>query len=103
LVLLEALASKLPVVAVNATCIPELVINGQNGFLVPPRDTDALADCITTIINDQSLAEQMGRVGRLIVQEHSSATALNKHEALYQELHSQCIEIRKQESIINKY
>jgi glycosyltransferase involved in cell wall biosynthesis len=81
LVLLEALASGLPVVAVNATCIPELIHNGKNGILVPSRSTDAMADGLATIIHNRSLAKQMGRVGRSIVQEHAVVTALDKHEA----------------------
>ena len=102
LVLLEALASNLPVVAVNATCIPELVINGENGFLVPPCDIDALAKGLTTIINNPSLAEKMGQAGRRLVQEHSSTIALNKHEALYKELVSQCRKIEEPVSFIEK-
>jgi len=84
--LLEALASGLPVVAVNATCIPELVHDGQNGILVPSRSTDAIADALATIIHNRSLAKQMGRVGHTIVQEHSVITSLDKHETLYNEL-----------------
>jgi 1,2-diacylglycerol 3-alpha-glucosyltransferase len=103
LVLLEALASGLPVVAVDATCIPELVIDGKNGFLVPPRDTDAMADRLDTIISNHSLSERMGRFGQAVVQEHSSTTALNKHEALYQELHAQCLEMPEKISFINRY
>ncbi len=103
LVLLEALASGLPVVAVDATCIPELVIDGENGFLVSPRDTDAMADRLGTIISNPSLAEQMGRVGCIVVQEHSSTTALNKHEVLYQELHAQRDEMPERIPFINRY
>ncbi len=103
LVLLEALASKLPVVAVDATCIPELVKDGQNGFLVPPGDVDVMAGCLTALIKDKYLAEQMGQVGRSIVQEHSSETALNKHEALYQKLLSQYCESPKQVTVFNRY
>ncbi|MBT7191863.1 MAG: glycosyltransferase [Anaerolineae bacterium] len=90
LVLLEALASGLPVVAVNATCISELVIHGQNGLLAAPRDTDGMANALTAIIRKPSFANQMGRVGRAIAQEHSIAASLNKHEKLYRKLVYQC-------------
>ena len=82
---------------------PELVIDEQNGFLVPPRDTDAMADRLGTIISNHSLAEQMGRVGRTVVQEHSSTTALNKHETLYQELHAKRYETPERIPFINRY
>jgi len=86
LVLLEALASALPVVSVNATCIPELVNHGKNGFLVAPRDIEGMAVSLTTIIRNPSLSKQMGLAGHAIVQEHAISTALNKHEELYGEL-----------------
>ena len=86
LVLLEALASGLPVVAANATCIPELVIDGKNGFLVNPRDVDGMADALNKIICNSTLKRKMGKAGRVIVQEHSITTSLNKHENLYSDL-----------------
>ena len=86
LVLLEALASGLPVVAVNATCIPELVIHGKNGYLVNSGDVDGMADGLSKIIWNPSLAKQMGTAGRTVVQEHSITKSFNEHEELYREL-----------------
>ena len=86
LVLLEALASGLPVVAANATCIPELVIDGKDGFLVNPRDVDGMADALNKIICNSALKLKMGKAGRVIVQEHSITASLNKHENLYSDL-----------------
>ncbi len=103
LVLLEALASGLPVVAVNATCIPELVVHGENGFLVPSCDANAMAKGLITIFQNRALAQKMGKTGRSIVQEHSSTTALNKHEALYLELHTQCHEVEEPAFLLKKY
>jgi glycosyltransferase involved in cell wall biosynthesis len=86
LVLLEALASGLPVVATNATCIPELVIDGRNGFLVNPRDVDGMAVALNKIICNPILKQKMGKAGRAIVQELSIAASLDKHENLYSDL-----------------
>jgi glycosyltransferase involved in cell wall biosynthesis len=84
LVLLEALASGLPVVAVEATCIPELVHNTINGFLHQPNDVDAFADSLTHLIHNPVQARQMGQVGRRLAEKHSIQYALNQHENLYQ-------------------
>jgi glycosyltransferase involved in cell wall biosynthesis len=84
LVLLEALASGLPVVAVEATCIPELVHDTINGFLHQPNDVDAFADSLTFLIENPVQAKQMGQVGRGLAEKHSIQAALNQHENLYQ-------------------
>lgn len=50
--LLEAMASGLPVVATNVGGIPEILMHGVNGLLVPPRDAKSLAKAIEKILND---------------------------------------------------
>ncbi|MBE9524133.1 MAG: glycosyltransferase [Chloroflexi bacterium] len=90
LVLLEAIASGLPIVAVNATCIPELVIQDQNGFLVAPGNINELADALTKLIRNPTLANQMGISGRTIVREHSLTRSFDKHEELYRRLIANC-------------
>ncbi|MDK0575369.1 glycosyltransferase, partial [Clostridium perfringens] len=52
LVMLEAAASGLPIVAVRATCIPEIVHNGVNGFLAEPGDIEGLGQGISTLLRD---------------------------------------------------
>jgi len=59
LVTLESLAGGKPVVASNVGGIPEVVINGQTGFLVPPCDEDALAEKVVRLLTDKTLLEQM--------------------------------------------
>ncbi len=86
LVLLEALASGLPVVAVEATCIPELVKENVNGFLVPPNDVDALADRLAQLVSNPTQAKQMSRSGRKLAKTHSIQYSLDKHENLYKKL-----------------
>jgi len=61
--IMEAMASKLPVVATAVGGIPELVIDGKTGFLVPPKDPEAMATAIIKLINDERLRKKMGRAG----------------------------------------
>ena len=51
-VLVEAMAMEIPVVSTNVSGVPELVEDGHNGFLVPPRSPDALADRMQTSPQD---------------------------------------------------
>jgi colanic acid/amylovoran biosynthesis glycosyltransferase len=63
-VLLEAGAMSLPVVSTTVGGIPEFVTDGENGFLVPQRDAETLADRIETLLGDADLRERMGAAGR---------------------------------------
>jgi glycosyltransferase involved in cell wall biosynthesis len=63
-VLIEAMASGVPVVSTPVTGIPELVTDGENGFLVPERDISALADALQTLIEDRELRLSMGLKAR---------------------------------------
>ncbi len=63
-VLMEAMAAGLPVVATQIAGIPELVQDGISGKLVAPSDEDALAEAIVEVVNSQEQAEAMGLAGR---------------------------------------
>lgn len=62
--LMEAMAMKLPVVATRITGIPELVTDGENGFLVEPRDPVAIADKVKRLLTDPDLRKRMGNKAR---------------------------------------
>jgi len=62
-VIMEAMATGLPVVSTNIGGIPEMVIENETGFLVQSRDVVAMADAIETVINDSSLAARLGQSG----------------------------------------
>ena len=62
--LMEAMASRLPVVSTRLSGIPELVDDGVNGILVPPEDDRALAEAIIALSGDHSLRREMGERGR---------------------------------------
>jgi len=63
-VLMEAMAARIPVVTTQIAGIPELVENGVSGMLVPPGDTDAFAQAINALLADKTLRLQMGQAGR---------------------------------------
>src|SRR6188472_892519 len=62
-VIMEAMATGLPVVSTNIGGIPEMVIENETGFLVQPGDAAGMADAIEKIINDRSLARELGHSG----------------------------------------
>ena len=61
--LLDAMACGKPVVATTAGGIPEVVRDGETGFLVPPRDHHAMAAAIVRLLKDPGLRERMGAAG----------------------------------------
>jgi glycosyltransferase involved in cell wall biosynthesis len=63
-VTLEWLAAGRPVVATRVGGIPELVDDGQTGFLVPPRDPAALAEAISVLLADDERRRAMGQAAR---------------------------------------
>ena|GEM_PF-1893237 len=67
---LEAMASRKPVVVTSNGGQRELVINGVNGFVVPPANIKALAEAILTLLSHEVLATEMGSQGRKMVEEN---------------------------------
>lgn len=61
---IEAMAFGLPVVATHAGGLSEVVEDGVTGFLVPPGDSQALAEAIIHLLRDKSLRKSMGEAGR---------------------------------------
>lgn len=57
--ILEAMIYSLPVIASNVGGIPEIIQDGLNGILIPPKKPDALSDAIKRIINDRILSEKL--------------------------------------------
>jgi glycosyltransferase involved in cell wall biosynthesis len=71
-VLLMALSYGRPVVATRVGGLAEVVQGGQNGYLVPPHDPQALALALARLLDNPKAAEAMGRRGRALVTEHYS-------------------------------
>jgi glycosyltransferase involved in cell wall biosynthesis len=83
LVLLEAIASGLPIVAVDATFIPEVVHNGINGFLAESGDIHGLASAISTLLKNPTQRQEMGKRSRSLAEEHDIQISVDLHEQLY--------------------
>ena len=86
IVLLEAAASGLPLVAVRATCIPEIVYDGANGYLTKAGDTDAMGISLTKILNDPLSAASMGKFSRALAEAHPNQETFDEHERIYQKM-----------------
>ena len=71
--LLDAMACAKPVVATNVGGIPEVVVDGETGFLVAARDRPAMATAIVRLLKDRDLRERMGAAGLARVQQKFSA------------------------------
>lgn len=67
-VLMEAMASRLPVIASRVAGIPELVEDGVSGFLVPPGDLETLTARLEELLCDPALCAKMGEAGRAMVE-----------------------------------
>ena len=87
IVLLEAMALGLPIVASDVGAIPEIVLNGQTGLLVPPGDPPELAAAIIRLYRDGKLAKALGQAGRLRLTQHFSLNEMvRKTVEVYEEL-----------------
>lgn len=67
--IVEAMATCLPIVAMNAGGIRETVQDGVTGFLVPPRDINKLTEKMLLLGKNLSLRHEMGREGRQVVEQ----------------------------------
>ena len=82
---LKAAAAGVPVVAFDAGGVPEAVIDGETGLLVPAEDAAALRDAIAILLESSELRDRLGRAGRERMQnEFSIATMVDRHEQLYE-------------------
>ena len=67
---LDAMAMGLAVVGTSAGGIPEAVVDGQTGLLVPPSEPAPLAQAIVRLLKDAELRARYGRAGQVRVEEH---------------------------------
>jgi glycosyltransferase involved in cell wall biosynthesis len=71
--LLDAMAAGKPIVATNAGGIPEVVVDGATGFLVQPRDHQAMATAIVRLLKDAGLRQRIGNAGAARARDKFSA------------------------------
>ncbi|PHQ79418.1 MAG: glycosyltransferase family 1 protein [Coxiella sp. (in: Bacteria)] len=85
--LLEAAASGCPIVTTDAPGCNDVVKHGENGFLVPVKDTDHLLERLETLINNPKLRTEMGRQSRLRAEQLFGIThVVEQHLTLYLQL-----------------
>ena len=82
--ILEAFASRKPVVASAVGGIPEIIADGKNGILVEPENPQALCDAMTSVWNDRELAERLACAGYVTVTQHFQwEAAAARYEATF--------------------
>jgi len=85
--LIEAASCGLPIVTCDVPGCREIVRHGDNGLLVPPRDPQALAAALKTLLDDYDLCVRMGRRGReRVIAEFSLDRVVRAHMDIYREL-----------------
>jgi glycosyltransferase involved in cell wall biosynthesis len=85
--LLEAMSCARPVVATQVGGIPELVLDGKTGILVPPKNPDALAKATLDLLTHTEKAKDMGLQGRQWVKENFDITiCAEKHRQIYEHI-----------------
>jgi glycosyltransferase involved in cell wall biosynthesis len=85
-VLVEAMATGLPIVASRVGGIPDLVKHGENGLLVPPADEGALERAISDLLSDEARRKRMGETGKRICRPYSIEAMVEKIDDLYSRL-----------------
>lgn len=89
---LEAMATGLPVVAVNAGALPELCHDGENGLRFERDDAKGMSDALLRLLGDDELARRMGAASKQIAGRHDLRETISKFVSLYQEVIEQYAE-----------
>ncbi len=85
LAVMEAMASELPVIAVNAGALPHLIKNEVNGLLFKPGDINILAKEIYDMMVNANKREDMGKKSLQIIKNHSIEKMIEKYLAIYKQ------------------
>ena len=83
LVTIEAAMASLHIVATDVGSIRQIVNNGENGLIIPPKDINALANGIEYILSDEDRAKKMGLKGNRIAKKFTIEKTVNEYEKLY--------------------
>lgn len=86
IVTMEAMASGLPVIAVDAMALPHLVQHKENGFLFQLNEIESIAEHIVNILSDRELRNKMSQKSLEIIQAHDIDKIINQYESLYYEV-----------------
>jgi len=86
-VLLEAMSCGLPILATDVRGNRDLITNGKNGLLIPPKDPRKIAETILKLLNDKKLMEQLGNNARkTIIKNYTWNAVSNKFLKFYESL-----------------
>lgn len=83
IVLIEAAATGLPLVAVDAGAVKEICVNNKNGILCHPDDVLALARALTKILSDSTIRKEYGKQSLEIAKKHDLNRTLSRFEEIY--------------------
>ena len=86
IVLIEAAASGLPLVAVDKGAVSEVCIDEENGYLCEPRSVSEIANAITTILMDEKLRKEFSKKSLEIAKEHDFETTLDRFINIYKKV-----------------
>ncbi|MFC1927719.1 glycosyltransferase [Chloroflexota bacterium] len=86
IVTMEAMASGLPVVAVNAMALPELVHDGENGYLFSDGDSQMFAEKVIAILSNRAMRAKMSEKSLEIIKDHDINRIVEKYESIYSEI-----------------
>lgn len=84
--ILEAMSYSLPIISTNVGGIPEILKNGENGFIMSPGDKDAMYRAILELMNNEKLRLDMGKASYSKVQEHMPGFVERQLNDLYRSL-----------------
>lgn len=86
IVLIEAAASGLPLIAVNKGAVSEVCLNGENGYLCKPGSVEEIGEAIVKIMSDDKLREKFAKRSVEVAHEHDFEKTLNKFINIYQKV-----------------
>ncbi len=99
LIILEAMATGVPVVGADSAAIPDAVVSGENGFLFKPDDSKALAEYLIRILSDDALRAKLKEGALTTASEHSLEKSADKLLKVYE----QALELKaKKKSLLKR-
>ena len=84
--LFEAMRVGKPVVGTPVGLMPDVIVDGRTGYLVPPKEVDPLASRLVELLQDPDRAEQMGRAAQEAVKDYDMSKAVERLTQIYREV-----------------
>lgn len=87
MVMIEAMACGLPALCFDFKCGPrDIIVEGENGLIVPDGDIEGLAEAIVRLMRDDELRKRMGENAKRVVETYSEEKVMRKWVSLYEEI-----------------